>query len=125
MRRNLLAALAILTASAGGSAANAATAVVTGTILTLSVDSNKNAPPEWVVFNLSTQPSPASTGCSAPAPYFAFSTTSVTDAATRKSMLALLLAAKVGGLSVLISYDNAGAYCDVSGYPAVYTIMLN
>jgi hypothetical protein len=119
MRRQLFAALVILAALAAQSAANAATAVVTGTIVTLSVTS-----PEWVVFNMSDQPPAASTGCSAPAAYFAFSPTSITDANSRRDLLALLMMAKAAGMTVLVSYDNAGANCDASGYPSIYTIMI-
>jgi len=125
MRHHLRAALVILAIFAAQGPANAATAVAIGTIVTLSASSNISAPAaEMVIFNLSTQPAASATGCSAPAPYFAISAASVTDAATRRDMLAVLMAARVAGLTVLVSYDNAGAYCDVTGYPAVYTIMI-
>jgi hypothetical protein len=125
MRHHLRAALVILAMLAVQSTANATIAVVTGTIVQLSINSNINTPAtEIVIFNLTTQPAAAATGCSAPASFFAFSASSVTDAATRRDMLAVLLAAKTAGVSVLVSYDNAGAYCDVTGYPAVYAIQM-
>jgi hypothetical protein len=94
--------------------ANAANAVITGTITTLGVQSTEQAPPEVVDIVLNVRP-PA-TGCPGGTAGFEFSPASVTDAQTRKNMLTLLLAAKMSGSNITIVYDNAGAYCSVNGF---------
>jgi hypothetical protein len=60
------------------------------------------------------------TGCTNPNTtnqVFVFSPTDITDAQTRKNMLALLIAARVSGTPLTVDWDNAGANCDASGFP--------
>jgi hypothetical protein len=74
--------------------------------------------PETVEFDLANQPT---IGCPQGS-HFIFSPSSITDAQTRRNMLAILLHAKATGTQVEVAYDNSGGYCD-QGYPAVYYIV--
>jgi len=74
--------------------------------------------PETVLFDLANQPTIACPQGS----HFIFSPNSVTDAQTRKNMVAILLHAKATGSQIEVAYDNAGGYCD-QGYAAVYYIV--
>jgi hypothetical protein len=103
--------------------ADAATAVLTGTVTTLGVQSTEQAPPEVVDIVLNVRP--PVTGCPAGTAGFEFSPASVTDAQTRKNMFAVLLAAKLAGTSVTIVYDNAGAYCSVNGFAVPIAISIS
>jgi hypothetical protein len=63
---------------------------------------------------------PQTTGCTNPSStnqVFIFNPTDITDAQTRKNMLALLLAARTSGTPVIVDWDDAGAHCDASGFP--------
>jgi pectin methylesterase-like acyl-CoA thioesterase len=48
---------------------------------------------------------------------FAFNPTDITDAQTRKNMLAVLMSARTTGSAITVDWDDAGAYCDSSGFP--------
>jgi hypothetical protein len=94
------------------------TATATGTVHILQQDSTSvGAAPETTVFTISPQPS-VSCGTFSD---FVISPNTVTDAQTRKNMVALLLLAKATGNPVEIAYDNSGGFCD-QGMIAVYFI---
>jgi hypothetical protein len=74
--------------------------------------------PETVIFDLANQPTiPCPQGS-----HFILSPNSITDAQTRRTMVAILLHAKATGSQVEVAYDNAGGYCD-QGHAAVYYIV--
>src|SRR5258708_10065820 len=123
MRKLLFATLMVAATIGLHVSANAANAVLTGTITGLSVQSTEQAPPEVVDIVMSVRP-PA-TGCPAGTAGFEFSPASVTDAQTRKNILAVLIAAKLAGTTITIVYDNAGAYCSVNGFAVPIAISLN
>ncbi len=99
---------------------------ITGTVTQVFVDSTENNnPPETVFFKF--QPAAGqqalTTGCRqgstttpGTAEFFEFEPASVTDAQTRKNMLTLLFAARTGGMTLEVAYDNAGAFCGTSGF---------
>jgi hypothetical protein len=104
-------------------AANATQRQVTGTVTGMEVSSPKFTAAETILFQISNPP--PVTGCTFAANgWFAFSPTTVTDAQTRKNLLATLLTARVTEINVLVLYDDAGAYCDPFGYPAPYLVLL-
>jgi hypothetical protein len=111
--------LAFLGLSAVSSAQGYST--VTGTLATVMVESTVGGlGAEIVSFKLTNQPT--STGC-ANSGYFIFSAADVTDANTRKNMLAALLAARVSGATVSIVYG--GTACDSQfGYAIPVAISL-
>jgi hypothetical protein len=85
-------------------------ATVIGTIASLTqFGTALQFSPETAMFDPSNQP-------------ILFSPNSITDAQTRRNMLAILLHAKATGGKVEIAHDNTGTYCD-QGYPAVYYIV--
>jgi hypothetical protein len=123
--RKLLLSAAVVAASCWVVPAFAATTVVSGTITSLGIlgsNPNYSSTPEVVVFQITNQPT--STGCPAPAHFFSFSPASVTDANSRRNLLATLFTARAAGLTISVAYDNAGAYCDVVGYAAPFEISL-
>jgi len=74
---------------------------------------------ETLIFALSGQPA---LSCGSGFNAFIISPASVTDAQTRKNMIALLMLAKSTGAQIYIGYDSASApgnSCD-QGYPIVY-----
>ena len=76
-----------------------------------------NAPlpgPGTVTFHVSVVP--AATGCSSNNGIFAFSAASVSDAESRRGMLAVLIAAQAQGAPIILVYDDAGRFCDPLGY---------
>jgi hypothetical protein len=75
------------------------------------------ATPETFIFTISPQPSVSCGGFN----YFIISPNSVTDAQTRKNMIALLLTAKASGSQVEVAYDSTGGFCD-QGMIGVYYI---
>jgi hypothetical protein len=71
--------------------------------------------PETVICDLDNQPTiPCPQGS-----HFILSPNTITDAQTRRNMVAILLHAKATGRQVEVAYDNADGYCD-QGYAAVY-----
>jgi hypothetical protein len=72
---------------------------------------------ETTAFGLSNQPSINCGGYQ----QFIITPNSVTDAQTRRNMVAILLAAKATGAQVSIGYDSTGAFCD-QGMAAVYFV---
>jgi hypothetical protein len=114
MRKCLLVSFMALATIGLHVSASAAIVTITGTIVGLGVQSTEQAPPEVVDIVLNV--TPPTTGCPGGTAGFEFSPASVTDAQTRKNMLAVLLAAKVSGIAVKIVYDNAGAFCSVNGF---------
>lgn len=94
-------------------------ATVVGTISWIGqMNQSLGNPAETIVFALTNQP----TGlCSSGYNMFVISPASVTDAQSRKNLLAMLLSAKATGSQVQVAYDNTGGYCD-QGMPAVYYI---
>ena len=88
-----------------------------GTVIGLFV-SGAGSAAESVNFTMSF--GPQTTGCSNSGganQVFVFNPTDITDAQTRKNMLALLMAARISGTPLTVDWDNAGAYCDAGGYP--------
>lgn len=55
---------------------------------------------------------------------FVISPATVTDAQTRKNMIAILLTAKASGAQVTVAYDSSGGDCD-QGMIAVYYLVIN
>jgi hypothetical protein len=124
MGRAISRSLVILGTLALSVAAHGAQRTITGTVTGMEVPTPKfGTPAETILFQLSNPP-PA-TGCTLPTNgWFAFSPTTVTDAQTRKNLLATLLTAKATGVNVLVVYDDAGANCDPFGYPAPTVILV-
>jgi hypothetical protein len=115
--------LMVLAAFALQSPAKAATQVATGTVTGVNVNSSTTTgSTESVIFSMNNVPSAATTGCPSTVAGFAFSSSSVPDANTRRDLLAILLAAKAAGLSISVAYDTGGAFCDSSGFAAPLTI---
>lgn len=88
-----------------------------GTVLSVFVG-GAGSPAESVTFTMSF--AAQTTGCTNPYQtnqVFVFNPTDISDAQTRKNMLALLMAARVSGATITVDWDNAGAYCDASGFP--------
>ena len=70
--------------------------------------------PETVILDVANQPTiPCPQGS-----HLTLSPNSITDAQTRRKMLAVLLHAKATGSQLEVAYDNAGGYCD-QAYAAV------
>ena len=107
----ILLALSSFACSAPGRAAQT---FVTGTVSGLYVYSNIVNAAETVLFTLSV--GPITTGCSNGSgsgdATFSFDPADVSDAQSRKNMLAMLFSARTSGLPISVSYDNAGAHCD-------------
>ena len=95
-------------------------ATVIGTISTLQqMGTNVGYTAETTTFSLTNQPS---TLCSAGYRQFSISPATITDAQTRRNMIAMLLLAKASGASIQVAYDmNNNGYCD-QGMPGVYYI---
>lgn len=74
---------------------------------------------ETFVFQISNQP----TGLCGPFNFFIISPASVTDAQTRKNLVAMVLMAKAMGSQITVAYDNTGASCDQQ-FPVVYYIQI-
>ena len=125
MKKLLLPALLAI-ASTFTHPASAATVTLSGTVTYLSVlgVNASQAVAEVVIFTLSNPP--PMTGCPGGTNFFSFSAKSVTDANTRRNLLSSLLTAKTAGVTVTVSYDDAGAYCDIGpGYAAPYSIAMH
>lgn len=124
MRRNslMIAAIAGLMSPLLASSAYAAIRTLTGTITVLSVPSTVGNIPEVVDVVLD-QPL-AATGCSGGTRGFEFDSKSVTDAATRKNMLSVLLGARLAGATVTITYDDGSTFCSTNGFAVPYAITL-
>jgi hypothetical protein len=126
MRNFLVPALMVLAVFGFSAPAKSATVTLSGTITLLSVlgyNTSYTTAPEVVVLQLTTQPT--ATGCKGGTAFFSFSPSSITDANTRRNLLATLLTARAAGLTVTVAYDNAGAYCDIGpGYAVPYQLSL-
>jgi len=93
-------------------------ATVTGTVTFVQqMSTSLWFSPESTAFGLSTQPSINCGGYQ----QFIISPTSVTDAQTRRDIVALLLSAKAAGTKVEVGYDSTGGFCD-QGMAAVYFV---
>jgi hypothetical protein len=90
---------------------------VTGIVAYVSqIGPSIGTPTETIAFALTNQPSINCGGYQE----FTISPTTVSDAQTRKNMLAILLAAKTSGASVNVGYDNvANGFCE-AGRAGVY-----
>jgi hypothetical protein len=124
VKKLLLSALLLTILHSWAAPADAAIAVVSGTLTQLStLGANPNySGPEVVIFSITNQPT--TTGCPATAHFFSFSPASISDANTRRNLLSTLLTARAAGLTISLAYDNAGAYCDAGGYAAPFVISL-
>ena len=120
MRRAILPALLAPLALLCGPA-QATYQTISGTITQIVVNSTTSAPAETIDFKLSSMPS--ATGCSGNG-FFEFNTTSVTDANTRKNMVAALYAARTSGATVSVVYDDSGKFCATFGYAVPVAIEL-
>lgn len=76
-----------------------------------------NYTPETFVFTMSGQPSVSCAGYQ----YFVISPNLVTDAETRKNMVAIVMLAKATGGQITVAYDKNGGYCD-QGFIGVYYV---
>jgi hypothetical protein len=75
--------------------------------------------PETILFSVDGQPTPLHCGN-----YFVISPNSITDAQTRKNLVALLMMAKSTGNQIEVAYDSqSGTPCD-QGMTPVYFIEL-
>jgi hypothetical protein len=121
MRWNALIASMVVAGLAAGpvSATNRA---ITVTLTNVLVENELQQVPGTVTFHTSVVP--AATGCTLNNGIFAFSATSVTDAESRRSMLAVLIAAQSQGAPIIVVYDDAGRYCDPLGYAVPIAIGL-
>lgn len=119
MRRAIVSALAAFTVLVMSMTAQAFS-TATGTVVNLVVDSTAaGSAPEEISFQVSNMPN---TGCPSGS-WFFFTPTDVTDAQTRKNMVATLLAAKLSGASINVVYSNT--VCDAgSGYAIPIAIIM-
>jgi hypothetical protein len=118
MRKISLLSLAVLACLGSMYAEATYNATAVGTIGFLQQSSpSVGATPETFIFTISPQPTVSCGGFN----YFIVSPNSVTDAQTRKNMIALLLTAKASGSQVEVAYDSTGGFCD-QGMIAVYYI---
>lgn len=93
-------------------------ATAVGTVLQVTQYSTSLAySPETISFVISNQPS---VSC-AQFQYFVISPSTVTDAQTRKNLVALLLEAKATGGTVQVAYDSQGGFCD-QGMIGIYYV---
>jgi hypothetical protein len=127
MRRVSLSIAAILGVLAAPLSVQAAATSVSGTITDFQAASTAAGGEGWneagvVLFRLSTTPS--ATGCPGGTSWFMFSASSISDATTRNNMTATLLMAYSLGLSITVTYDNAGAFCDPGGFAFPITMQL-
>jgi hypothetical protein len=95
---------------------------ITVTLNNVLVQNNLQQGAGTVTFHVSVVP--AATGCTLNNGIFAFSAASVTDAESRRGMLAVLIAAQSQGTPVILVYDDAGRYCDPVGYAVPIAIGL-
>ena len=119
MRRTIVSALAALTVL-GMSMTVQAFPTATGTVINLVVDSTAaGSAPEVISFQVTNMPN---TGCPSGS-WFFFTPTDVTDAQTRKNMLATLFAAKLTGATINVVYSST--ICDAgSGYAIPIAIIM-
>jgi hypothetical protein len=113
MRWNAVIAFMVVSGLVAGPVA-ATNRSITVTLTNVLVENQLQALPGTVTFRVSVVP--AATGCTLNSGIFAFSATSVTDAESRRSMLAVLVAAQSQGAPIIVVYDDAGKYCDPLGY---------
>jgi|SRR6185437_9890649 len=119
MSRAIASALAALTVL--GVSTNAqAFSTASGTVVNLTVDANVlQTGAEVVSFQVTNMPN---TGCPAGG-WFLFTPSDISDAQTRKNLLATLYAAKLSGNSVNVVYSNT--LCDaVYGYAVPIAIIM-
>jgi hypothetical protein len=96
-------------------------ATATGSVGTVQqIGTGLSYGPETVVFDLTNMPT--ATWCSG-FHNFAISPSSVTDAQTRKNMIAMLLSAKATGAQIQVGFDNTGGFCD-QGFMGIYFLQL-
>ena len=119
MCRALVSALAALTVLAVSMTAEAFP-TATGTVVNLVVSSTAaGSPPEEISFQISNMPN---TGCPT-GTWFFFNPSDITDAQTRKNLVATLFAAKLTGASINVVYSNT--VCDAaSGYAIPIAIIM-
>jgi hypothetical protein len=125
MRRNPLMIVAIvsLVSPLVAMSADAAIRSQQGVITVLSTPSTVGNIPEVVDIVLD-QPL-AATGCPGGTRGFEFDSKSVTDAATRRNMLSVLLGAKLAGANITIVYDDGATFCSTNGFAVPYAVTLN
>ena len=125
MRKNSLMSMAIasLVSSLLATSAYATLRTQQGVITVLAVPSTVGNIPGVVDIVLD-QPL-AATGCPGGTRGFEFDSNSVTDADTRKGMLAVLVGAKLAGANVTIVYDDGNTFCSTHGFAVPYSIQLN
>jgi len=117
MRKAAVSAILALSISMFSMPSQAKLVFLSGTVIGLFV-SGAGSPAETVDFIMSF--GPQTTGCTNPDAtnqVFFFNPTDISDAQTRKNMLALLMAARISGTPVTVDWDNAGANCDANGFP--------
>jgi hypothetical protein len=113
MRWNALIGSMVVAGLAAGPV-GATNRAITVTLTNVLVQNQLLQLPGTVTFQTSVVP--AATGCPMNNGIFAFSATSVTDAESRRGMLAVLLAAQAQGAPIIVVYDDAGRFCDPLGY---------
>jgi hypothetical protein len=117
MRKAAISAILALSILVFATPSQAKLTFTAGTVVGLFV-SGAGSAPESVSFTMSF--GPQTTGCSNSGgtnQVFVFNPTDITDAQTRKNMLALLMAARISGTPITVDWDTAGADCDAGGYP--------
>jgi len=117
MRKSAISVILALSISMFSMPSQAKLIFLTGTVTALFV-SGAESPAESVSFTMSF--GVQTTGCTNPAPtnqIFVFTPADISDAQTRKNMLALLMAARISATPVTVDWDNAGANCDATGFP--------
>jgi hypothetical protein len=119
MRRAVVSALVAMSVS-GMSMTAQAFSTASGPVVNLVVSSTEPAgAPEVISFQVSPMPN---TGCPSGS-WFYFTPTDISDAQTRKNMMATLLAAKLAGTSINVVYSNT--ICDAgSGYAIPIAIII-
>jgi hypothetical protein len=117
MRKSAISAILALSILMVSTPSQAKLIFLQGTVISLFV-SGAGSAAETVDFIMSF--GAQTTGCTNPDAtnqVFYFSPTDISDAQTRKNMLAVLIAARISGTPVTVDWDNAGANCDANGFP--------
>ena len=106
--RNLVSLIALLCVPVATHATYNAAA--TGQVLAIQQNgAGMGSTPGNFSFTLNTQPSVT---CSSGYPRFSVSSSTIADAETRRNIYALVMAAKAGGSTITVGYDNLGGFCD-------------
>ena len=123
MRKSAISAMLALTILIFSVPSQAKLVFLSGTVLTVFVGGVAR-PAESVTFIMSF--APQTTGCTNAGggnQVFVFDPTTITDAQTRKDILALIMASRTSGVPLTVDWDDAGAHC-AGGFPVPLNVGL-